>query len=79
MARKSWDEMAYRANMEASENMVPPVDWSGRHAQNGIQPGRVAQALGSDQYAAGLTRLELMLTAVLPRLVGEQPRQDRQV
>jgi hypothetical protein len=79
MIPNSGDEMAHRADMEASENMVPPIDWSGGHAQHGIQPERIAQALGSDQNAAGFCRLELMLTAVLPRLEGEQPRKDRQV
>ncbi len=32
--------------------------------------------LGSDRHAAGYSRLELMLTTVLPRLVGET-RGDR--
>jgi hypothetical protein len=69
--------MANRANMEASENAVPPVDWRARPAPHGIEPDRVAKALGSERYAAGLARLELMLTAVFPRLVGELPRQNR--
>jgi len=57
--------------MEASENAVPPVDWRARPAPHEIEPDRVAKALGSERYAAGLARLELMLTSVLPRLVGE--------
>jgi hypothetical protein len=62
--------------MEASENAMPPVDWRAKPALHGVEPDRVAKALGSEQYAAGMTRLELMLTAVLPRLVGE-PREPK--
>jgi len=77
MTPRPEDEMASRANMDASENAVPPVDWRARPAPHGIEPDRVAKALGSERYAAGLARLELMLTAVFPRLVGEPPRQNR--
>jgi hypothetical protein len=71
------DEMASRANMEASENAVPPVDWRAKTAIHGVEPDRVARALGSERYAAGLARLELMLTAVFPRLIGEPPQNRR--
>jgi hypothetical protein len=57
--------------MEASENALPPIDWSGRTAIHRVEPDRVAMALGSERFASGYSRLELMLTAVLPRLVGE--------
>ena len=58
--------------MEASENAVPPMDWRGRAAPlHRTEPDRVAMALGSERFASGYSRLELMLTAVLPRLVGE--------
>jgi hypothetical protein len=30
--------------------------------------------LGSDRHAAGYSRLELMLTSVLPRLIGDPPQ-----
>jgi hypothetical protein len=63
--------MASRANMEASENAMPPVDWRAKPDIHGVEPDRAARALGSERYAAGLARLELMLTSVLPRLVGE--------
>jgi hypothetical protein len=50
---------------------MPPVDWRAKPALHGIEPDPVAKALRSERSAAGLARLELMLTAVLPRLVGE--------
>jgi hypothetical protein len=71
MTRREEDEMASRANMEASENRVPPIDWGGRAAIHRVELDRVATALGSERAASGYSRLELMLTAVLPRLVGE--------
>ena len=36
-------------------------------------PGRVAQTLAARENAAGYPRLRLMLTGVLPRLVGDAP------
>jgi hypothetical protein len=63
--------------MEAAENAVPPVDWRAKPALHGVEPDRVAKALGSERYAAGMARLELMLTSVLPRLVGETTPKTR--
>jgi hypothetical protein len=57
--------------MEASENTgLPPHGGSGMGLHR-IDPGRVAQTLGSAKRAGGYARLELMLNSVLPRLVGE--------
>jgi hypothetical protein len=62
--------------MEASENTGPPREGSGGTGLHRIDPDRVAMTLGSDRHAAGYSRLELMLTAVLPRLV-EEPRRRK--
>ena len=61
--------------MEASENAVPPMDWRAKSALHRVEPDRVATALGSERYAPGFSRLEVMLNSVLPRLVGEPPAQ----
>jgi hypothetical protein len=60
--------------MEASENTGPSRRGDGDTALQRIGPDRVAVTLGSDRHAAGYSRLELMLTSILPRLVGEQPK-----
>ena len=57
--------------MEASENtgVAPPgSSGSGLHR---VDPACVAQTLGSAEHAGGYARLEVMLTSILPRLVGE--------
>jgi hypothetical protein len=59
--------------MEASENAERPPEGSGRNALHLIDPDRVSLTLGSDRHAAGYSRLELMLSSILPRLVGETP------
>jgi len=59
--------------MEASENTGPPQG-SGGSGLHRVDPSRIAMTLGSDRRAAGLSRLELMLTVVLPRLVDEPRR-----
>jgi hypothetical protein len=71
MRRVAEDEMHKRTNMEASENTGPPPEESGGAGLHRIDPARVAQTLGSERHLAGYARLELMLNAVLPRLVGE--------
>jgi hypothetical protein len=60
--------------MEASENTGPPRQGSGGTGLHRVDPDRVEMTLGSDRHAAGFSRLELMLTSVLPRLVGEPPK-----
>jgi hypothetical protein len=65
------DEMDKRTAMEASENTGRPPLGSGGTGLHRVDPDRVAQTLGSDTHVAGYARLELMLNAVLPRLVGE--------
>jgi hypothetical protein len=65
--------MDKRTAMEASEKAGLPPEGGGGAALHRIDPGRVAEALAPAKYAAGLSRLELMLTAILPRLVGEAP------
>jgi hypothetical protein len=57
--------------MEASENSGLPPQGGGGTGLHRIEPDRVAETLGSDRQAAGYSRLELMLTSVLPRLMGE--------
>src|SRR6266498_3126202 len=57
--------------MEASENAGMPLKGNGGTALHRIDPDRVLETLGSAGHAAGYSRLELMLTSVLPRLVGE--------
>lgn len=57
--------------MEASENEGPRPQGGGRTGLHRIDPDRVAQTLGSERNAAGFARLELMLNAVMPRLVGD--------
>jgi hypothetical protein len=59
--------------MEASENTGPPRQGNGGTGLHRVGPYRVATMLGSDRHAAGYSRLELMLTSILPRLVGESP------
>jgi hypothetical protein len=57
--------------MEASENTGRPPERGVVAGLHRIDPDRVTQTLGSDRNAAGYERLELMLTAVMPRLVSE--------
>jgi hypothetical protein len=57
--------------MKASETAGRQPEGSRRADLHRIDLDRVAQTLGSDRHSAGYSRLELMLTAVMPRLVGE--------
>jgi hypothetical protein len=58
--------------MEASENAGMPLKGSGGAALHRVDPDRVVETLTAAN-AAGFSRLEVMLTAVMPRLVGEPP------
>ena len=49
------------------------MEGRGGAALHQIDPDRVAQLLAARENWAGYSRLRLMLTAVLPRLVGEAP------
>jgi len=61
--------------MEASENTGRPAQGIGSGRLQRVDPDRVRRTLGADPQAAGFSRLELMLTAVLPRLVdGARPQ-----
>jgi hypothetical protein len=71
MTRPARDEMANRANMEASENTRRAPESGAASGLHRIDPDRVTETFGSDRQAAGYERLELMLTAVIPKLVGE--------
>jgi hypothetical protein len=66
--------------MEASENTGPVRRGNSGTGLHRVDPYRVATTLGSDRHAAGYSRLELMLTSILPRLVGESgpPRENCQ-
>ena len=57
--------------MEASENKGHPPEGSAAPGLHRVDADPIAQTVGSDRLAAGYARLELMLTAVMPRLVGE--------
>jgi hypothetical protein len=59
--------------MEASENAEMPLKENGETALHRIDLERVTATPASAKHAAGLSRLELMITAVMPRLVGEPP------
>jgi len=63
--------------MEASENAGMPLKGSGGAALHRVDPDRVVETLAAAN-AAGFSRLEVMLTAVMPRLVGEpaDPKSD---
>ena len=65
--------------MEASETAGRPPKGGGGAGLHRVDPDRVVQTLGSDRRAAGYSRLELMLTSILPRLVDEPhlPRENR--
>lgn len=70
MLRTTQDEMDDRAIVEASEHtgLAQGPAEAGLHR---IDPDRVTQTLGSAKHARGYDRLEVMLNAVLPRLVNE--------
>jgi hypothetical protein len=57
--------------MEAFENAGTSPQGGDGTALHRVDSDRVAETLGSERHAAGFARLELMLTAVLPRLVGD--------
>jgi hypothetical protein len=57
--------------MKASESPGRQPEGGGRADLHRIDLDRVAQTLGSDRRSAGYSRLELMLTSVIPRLIGE--------
>jgi hypothetical protein len=60
--------------MEASENTGPSRRGGGGNGLQRASADHVASTLGSDRYADGYSRLELMLTSILPRLVDERPK-----
>jgi hypothetical protein len=70
MLRTTQDEMDDRAIVEASENTGLAQGPAGADLHQ-IDPGRVTQTLRSAKHARGYDRLEVMLNAVLPRLVNE--------
>jgi hypothetical protein len=70
MAPVPEDEMEDRTIMEASEHNGLPAERGGGGLKR-IDPVRVTQTLGSPERAGGYARLEMMLNAVLPRLVGD--------
>jgi hypothetical protein len=60
--------------MEASENAGLPLE--GRGGTGGLQRidlRRVSETLSSVEGTAGLSRLELMINTIVPRLVGDAP------
>jgi hypothetical protein len=57
--------------MEASENRGSPRKGRGGPGLHRIDPDIVTEILAAADHPTGFSRLELMLTAVLPRLVGE--------
>jgi hypothetical protein len=57
--------------MEASENAGLSLEGRDGTALQRIDLNRVTETLASSKDSAGFSRLELMLTAVLPRLVGD--------
>lgn len=61
--------------MEASENMGLPREGCGGTDLHRIDLSRVTELLRSDGQAAGLARLDLMVSQVLPRLVGDAHKQ----
>ncbi len=65
------DDINNRARMEASENTGVAPQGSSGCSLHRVDPGRVAQTLGSAEHAGGFARLELVLNSILPRLVGE--------
>jgi len=71
MAGVPEDDMDNRGSMEASENRGLPRRSGGGAGLHRVDPARVTQTLGSPEHAGGYARLELMLNAVMPRLVGE--------
>lgn len=65
------DDMNDRARMEASENRGVASQKGNASGLHRVDPARVAETLGSADHAAGYARLEVMLTSIIPRLVGE--------
>ena len=65
------DEMKNRARMEASEDTGVASQRGSGSGLHRVDPARVAQTLGSADHAGGYARLEVMLTSIIPRLVGE--------
>ena len=59
--------------MEASENAGMPPKGGGGAALHRVHPSLIPETLKPAKHAAGLSRLEVMLTQVLPRLAGEAP------
>ena len=60
-----------RERMEASENMGLPQEGCGGTDLHPIELHRVTDLLGGDRQAAGFARLDLMVSTILPRLVGD--------
>jgi hypothetical protein len=62
--------------MEASENAELSLEGRGRTAPPRMDLSRVTETLASSKDSAGFSRLELMLTAVLPQLIGDSSKPD---
>jgi hypothetical protein len=62
--------------MEASENAGLSLTGRGGAAPHRLDLNRVAETLASSRDSAGFSRLELMLTAVLPQLIGDGSNPD---
>lgn len=57
--------------MEASENRSLPREGCEGTDLHRIDPERVTGLPRGDRQAAGLTRLDVMLTRIIPRLFGD--------
>jgi len=62
--------------MEASENAGLSLEGRGGTALQRVDLSRVSETLASAKDSVGFSRLELMVTAVMPRLVGEGSKTD---
>jgi hypothetical protein len=62
--------------MEASENARLSLEGRDGTALQRVDLSRVTETLASAKDSAGFSRLELMLTAVMPRLVGDGPKTE---
>ena len=60
-----------RERMEASENPGLPREGCGGTDLHRIDLHRVTELLRSDGQAAGFARLDVMVSTILPRLVGD--------
>ena len=68
------DEIDPREKMEASENAGMSRPGRGERALHRIDPARVAQSLSTDGNIEGFARLNLMVSTVFDRLLGDEGR-----